>query len=109
MDISQESAIKACLQNGDGLASKVSTAYDKCFGTDYDFDEFAEKDDGPDGDSDGLSDTFEGKEMLESKRRMKKILIKEMRHVSTKRWVGLMILVLWPRLSRLTWKVLMQS
>ena len=71
MDISQESAIKACLQNGDGLASKVSTAYDKCFGTDYDFDEFAEKDDGPDGDSDGLSDTFEGKEMLESKRRMK--------------------------------------
>jgi len=62
VDISQESAIKACLQNGDGLASKVSTAYDKCFGTDYDFDDLAEKDGGPDGDSDGLSDTFEGNE-----------------------------------------------
>jgi len=36
----------------------VSKAYDKCFGTDYDFDDLAENGDGKDRDGDGLPDEF---------------------------------------------------
>jgi len=61
VDISQNSAIKACLQNGDGLADKVKAAYDKCFGKDFDFDDLAQEG-GADADGDGLSDKFEGNE-----------------------------------------------
>merc|ERR1711936_908771 len=47
VDISQDSAIKACLQNGDTLADKVKAAYDECFGNDYN----------------GLPDQFKGNEV----------------------------------------------
>merc|ERR1712106_765590 len=62
VDISQDSAIKACLQNGDTLADKVKAAYDKCFGNDYDFDDLASNSGSSDVDSDGLPDSFEGNE-----------------------------------------------
>merc|ERR1712106_387666 len=62
VDISQDSAIKACLQNGDTLADKVKAAYGKCFGNDYDFDDLASNSGGSDADSDGLPDSFEGNE-----------------------------------------------
>jgi len=60
VDISQDSAIKACLQNGDTLADKVKAAYDECFGKDYDFESLAES--GEDND-DGLPDQFKGNEV----------------------------------------------
>jgi len=62
VDISQDSAIKACLQNGDTLADKVKAAYRKCFGNDYDFDDLASNSGSSDADSDGLPDSFEGNE-----------------------------------------------
>merc|ERR1712106_194046 len=62
VDISQDSAIKACLQNGDTLADKVKAAYRKCFGNDYDFDDLASNSGSSDVDSDGLPDSFEGNE-----------------------------------------------
>merc|ERR1712106_291236 len=62
VDISQDSAIKACLQNGDPLAHKVKAAYRKCFGNDYDFDDLASNSGSSDVDSDGLPDSFEGNE-----------------------------------------------
>merc|ERR1712215_199563 len=61
VDISQDSAIKACLQNGDTLADKVKAAYDECFGKDYDFGDLAEG--GNDNDDDGLPDKFNGNEV----------------------------------------------
>jgi len=61
VDISQDSAIKACLQNGDTLADKVKAAYDECFGNDYDFADLAEG--GNDNDDDGLPDQFKGNEV----------------------------------------------
>merc|ERR1712096_426530 len=60
VDISQDSAIKACLQNGDTLADKVKAAYDECFGKDYDFEALAESDKDND---DGLPDQFKGNEV----------------------------------------------
>merc|ERR1712123_538267 len=62
VDISQDSAIKACLQNGDTLADKVKAAYGKCFGDDYDFDDLASNSESSDSASDGLPDSFEGSE-----------------------------------------------
>jgi len=64
VDISLNSAIKACLQNGDTLADKVKAAYndDECFGKDYDFDDLAKEANGKDSDGDGLPDKFEGNE-----------------------------------------------
>jgi len=62
VDISQDSAIKACLQNGETIADKVSAAYNKCFGDDYDFDDLAGAAGSADADSDGLPDSFEGNE-----------------------------------------------
>jgi len=62
VDISQDSAIKACLQNGETLADKVQAAYNKCFGDDYDFDDLAGAVGSSDADSDGLPDSFEGNE-----------------------------------------------
>jgi len=62
VDISQDSAIKACLQNGDTLADKVKAVYGKCFGNDYDFDDLAINSGSSDADSDGLPDSFEGNE-----------------------------------------------
>merc|ERR1711936_1155105 len=61
VDISQDSAIKACLQNGDTLADKVKAAYDECFGKDYDFEALAEE--GEDNDDNGLPDQFKGNEV----------------------------------------------
>merc|ERR1712228_801473 len=63
VDIPQDAAIEACVQNGNGLAQKVDGAYDKCFGNDYDFDDLAGAADGSDKDSDGLPDSFEGNEI----------------------------------------------
>merc|ERR1711915_44653 len=62
VDISLDSAIKGCLQNGNGLADKVKSAYGNCFGKDYDFDDLAKKDGSGDSDNDGLPDTFENNE-----------------------------------------------
>jgi len=62
VDISQDSAIKACLHNGETLANKVKAAYNKCFGDDYDFDDLAGAVGSSDADSDGLPDSFEGNE-----------------------------------------------
>merc|ERR1739844_244802 len=64
VDISLNSAIKACLQNGDTFADKVKAAYndDECFGKDYDFDDLAKQANGKDSDNDGLPDKFEGNE-----------------------------------------------
>merc|ERR1711970_59478 len=61
VDVSFDSAIKACLQNGDTFADKVKKAYDDSFGDDYSFEELAGSD-GKDSDDDGLPDTFEGNE-----------------------------------------------
>jgi len=61
VDISFDSAIKACLQNGDTFADKVKKAYDDSFGDDYSFDELASSD-GKDSDNDGLPDNFQGNE-----------------------------------------------
>merc|ERR1711872_233555 len=63
VDIPQDAAIEACVQNGNGLAQKVDGAYDKCFGNDYDFDDLAAAAGGSDKDSDGLPDSFEGNEI----------------------------------------------
>merc|ERR1711915_143366 len=63
VDIPQDKAIEACLQNGNGLAQKVDGAYNKCFGNDYDFDDLAGAASGSDKDSDGLPDSFEGNEI----------------------------------------------
>jgi len=62
VDISLDSAIKGCLQNGNDLADKVKSAYGDCFGRDYDFDDLAKKDGSGDSDNDGLPDTFENNE-----------------------------------------------
>merc|ERR1711872_1101053 len=62
VDISLDSAIKGCLQNGNSLADKVKSAYGDCFGRDYDFDDLAKKDGSGDSDNDGLPDTFENNE-----------------------------------------------
>jgi len=59
--ISLDSAILACLQNGDTLADKVKAAYDECFGKDYDFEALAEE--GEDNDDNGLPDQFKGNEV----------------------------------------------
>merc|ERR1711936_1224361 len=58
VDISFDAAVRSCLTNGESFSNKVSKAYDKCFGTDYDFDELAENGDGKDRDGDGLPDEF---------------------------------------------------
>merc|ERR1711910_214251 len=52
VDISFDAAVRSCLTNGESFSNKVSKAYDKCFGTDYDFDELAENGDGKDRDGD---------------------------------------------------------
>merc|ERR1712055_899486 len=59
--ISLDSAILACLQNGDTLADKVKAAYDECFGKNYDFDDL-QQEDGEDKNDDGLPDKFNEKE-----------------------------------------------
>merc|ERR1719466_303634 len=61
VDISLNSAIIACLQNGETLADKVKATYDECFGKDYDFEDLAEG--GKDNDDDGLPDQFKEKEV----------------------------------------------
>merc|ERR1711936_42782 len=58
VDISFDAAVRSWLTNGESFSNKVSKAYDKCFGTDYDFDELAENGDGKDRDGDGLPDEF---------------------------------------------------
>jgi len=63
VDISQDSAIKACIQNGDAFADKVKSAYGDCFGKDYDFDDLAKTSKGKDSDNDGLPDDFENNEV----------------------------------------------
>merc|ERR1711915_1031068 len=63
VDIPQDKAIEACVQNGNGLAEKVDGAYDRCFGNDYDFNDLAGAAGGSDKDSDGLPDSFEGNEL----------------------------------------------
>eukprot|EP00092_Neocalanus_flemingeri_P022292 GFUD01024172.1.p1 GENE.GFUD01024172.1~~GFUD01024172.1.p1 ORF type:complete len:308 (-),score=107.22 GFUD01024172.1:61-957(-) len=61
VDISQDSAIKACLMNGTTFADKVKAAYKKSFGANYDFDDLA-GDNGDDDNGDGLPDNFNGNE-----------------------------------------------
>eukprot|EP00092_Neocalanus_flemingeri_P038487 GFUD01041898.1.p1 GENE.GFUD01041898.1~~GFUD01041898.1.p1 ORF type:complete len:321 (+),score=111.22 GFUD01041898.1:52-1014(+) len=61
VDISQDSAIKACLMNGTTFADKVKAAYNKSFGANYDFNDLA-GDNGGDDNGDGLPDNFNEKE-----------------------------------------------
>merc|ERR1711915_821763 len=72
VDIPQDKAIEACVQNGNVLAQKVDGAYDKCFGNDYDFDDLAGAAGGSDKDSDGLL-----------------IALKAMKSASINKWAGL--------------------
>ena len=39
---------------------QIQTAYDGCFGTDYDFNDLAENEEGKDSDGDDLPDEYEG-------------------------------------------------
>jgi len=59
VDISQDSALRSCLSDG-STADETKAAYDKCFGTNYDFNDLASA--GGDADGDGLPDDFSGNE-----------------------------------------------
>jgi len=61
VEVSEDLVLKACLGNSDS-ANKMKAAYTKCFGANYDLEDFAQ-DSSADSDSDGLSDNFEKKEM----------------------------------------------
>ena len=56
VDISQSTAIKACLQDGEGFALKSGKAYTECYGGDseeYVFQDMVSEIDGEERDTDG--------------------------------------------------------
>jgi len=63
VDISEQTAIVGCLGMGEGLATKMTTAYEKCFGSEeYDISDLADNSDLPDRNGDGFPDKYNGNE-----------------------------------------------
>jgi len=61
VEISEDLVMRACVGSS-AAADKMNAASTKCFGADFDLEDFAE-DSSADSDDDGLSDQFEKKEM----------------------------------------------